>query len=115
MRTLAVPVLAILIAAVISAQPAGAQNQDISSAIMGRHLYNLWGDDLGKIACLKPDAYGRQAFMILATVDNKAVSIPLSALVSDSDPNYPVVHLTRDQLHDLSNASRYGVNEICPL
>ena len=115
MRTLAVPVLAILIAVVVFTQPSEAQNQGISNAIVGQHLYNLWGNDLGKIECVKSDAYGRPAFMILSTPDNKAVSVPISELVSDRGLNYLVVNITMDQLHSLSSASRYDANEICPL
>ncbi len=115
MKSLSIPVFAILIAIAICAQPAGAQNRDIASAIIGHHLHNLLGDDLGKIECVTFDDFGRPAFMILSTTDNKAVSIPLALLVSDSEPDYPVVHITRDQLRNLSNSSRNDVSEVCPL
>jgi hypothetical protein len=115
MKTLSVPVFAIWIALLIFTQPAGAQDRDTAGAITGHHLYNLWGDDLGKIECVKSDDFGRPAFMILSTTDNKAISIPLSSLVSDNSLNYLVVHITRDQFHNLSSSSRNDVKAVCPL
>ncbi|MGO9020366.1 MAG: hypothetical protein ACLQVJ_18675 [Syntrophobacteraceae bacterium] len=55
MKKLSIQALAILIAIAFIAQPVAvcvAQNGDVASAMRGHRLYNLLGEDLGRIECV---------------------------------------------------------------
>jgi hypothetical protein len=118
MKKLNIPALAILIAIAFIAQPVAvcvAQNWDISSAMRGHHLYNLLGEDLGKIECVTSDNYGQPAFIILAVTGNKIVGVPYSALLPSGGLNNLVVNITRDQLRNSSGYSINAAYAFCPL
>src|SRR5208283_5214822 len=111
MKKLNIPALAILIAIAFIAQPVAvcvAQNWDISSAMRGHQLYNLRGEDLGRIECVRYDDYGQPAYIILSVMGNsKIVVIPFSAMVPRGGVNNFAVNITRGQLR---NSPGYSLN-----
>ena len=85
-----------------------AQDWDVSSAMQGHHLYNLRGEDLGRIECVRYDDYGQPAYIILSVMGNsKIVAIPFSALVPRGGVNNFAVNITRGQLR---NSPGYSLN-----
>jgi len=111
MKKFRLPVLAILIAIAFIAQPVAvcvAQNGDIASAMRGHRLYNLLGENLGRIECVTSNDYGQPAFIILSVMGSKIVAIPFSALLlPSSGVNTFVVNITRYQLR---NSPGYSIN-----
>ncbi len=118
MKNLSIPALAILIAITFIAQPvvvSVAQYGDGATVgdMIGSRLYNLRGQDLGRIDCVTFDDDGRPAFIILSVYGTKIVPIPFSALQPSSrwDPfvkwNRFVVNITKDQLR---RAPGYSIN-----
>lgn len=111
MKKLNISALAILIAIAFIAQPLAvcvAQNWDISSAMRGHRLYNLRGEDLGRIECVRSDDYGQPASIILSVTGNdKIVAIPFSALQLRGGLNNFVVNISRGQLR---NSPGYSIN-----
>lgn len=119
MKKLSIPILATLIAIAFIARPVAvcvAQNWDISSAMKGHHLYNLRGEDLGTIECLRSDDYGQPASIILSVIgSNKIVVIPFSALLPGSGLNNFVVNITGGQLRNSPSYSINAMYAFCPL
>ena len=110
MKKFRLPVLAILIAIAFIAQPVAvcvAQNGDIASAMRGHRLYNLLGENLGRIECVTSNDYGQPAFIILSVMGSKIVAIPFSALVPRGGVNNFAVNITRGQLR---NSPGYSLN-----
>ncbi len=100
MKKIRLPVLAILISIAFVAQPiavclAQYPGNYIQNAMKGHHLYNLFGEDLGKIKGVQFDAVGRPAYIIVSVNDNKVVLVPFSALVPSSGINRFVANVPR--------------------
>ncbi|MFZ0927144.1 MAG: hypothetical protein WAN11_00985 [Syntrophobacteraceae bacterium] len=119
MKKLSIQALAILIAIAFIAQPVAvcvARNGDVASAMRGHRLYNLLGEDLGRIECVTFDDYGQPAFIILAVMANKIVAIPFSALLlPSSGVNKFIVNITRYQLFHSPGYSINAADAFCRL
>jgi hypothetical protein len=118
MKNLNIPALAILIAIAFIAQPVAvcvAQDWDVLNAMRGRHLHNLWGDDLGRVECVTADDNGQPAFIVLSVMSNKVVAIPFSALRPGSTLDYLIANVTRDQLRNTPGSSINSAYAFCRL
>jgi hypothetical protein len=88
----------------------GAQGFGAAGAMKGHHLYNLQGQELGRIAAVTFDEFGQPAFIIITvTGRNKIVPIPFSALQPSSSPDRYVVNIPQDQV---LNAPGYSINAL---
>ncbi len=112
MKHLSITAFAILIAITFIAQPVAVSvaqygGGGIVAAMNGNRLYNLLGEDLGRIDCVTFDDDGQPAFIILSVMDTKLVPIPFSALLPSSGRDRFVVNITKDQLR---RAPGYSIN-----
>jgi hypothetical protein len=97
-------------AAVCEAQYAQYGDVVIANAMVGHHLYNLFGQDLGRIQKVTFDDYGTPAFIIVSIIgSNKIVPIPFSALVPSYRPNRFTVAITIGQLRNMPG---YSINAL---
>ena len=114
MKNLSIPAFTILIAIAFIAQPVAvsmAQNGNLLTAMRGHHLFDAWGEDLGKIECVTPYGTGQPFSIVISVDDNKIVTIPFSELLSNSewDLDYLVVNIPRDRLRNLPSINEAQV------
>jgi hypothetical protein len=114
MRNMILPLLGILISIAFVAQPiavclAQYPGSEIENAMKGHHLYNLFGNDLGKIQGVTFDESGQPAYILVSVIGSKVVPVPFSALVPASSINRFVVDLRR---RDVLHAPGYSINAL---
>jgi hypothetical protein len=112
MKNLRITALAVLIAVAFIAQPVAVSVAQrgggaIAGAMIGNRLFNLLGEDLGRIDCITFDDDGQPAFIILAVMGAKIIPIPFSALLPSSGRDRFVVNISRNQLR---RTPSYSIN-----